>query len=49
MNTVEALDYVDIVIERLHEWGVISEQKYGSITEAQRGELADLIVAKSEE
>lgn len=49
MNETLAKDIVDLVIEQLHEWGTISEQKYGSFTEDQRQELADAIVAKCEE
>ena len=49
MSTVEALEYVDVVIESLVEMGVISQDRYGRMTENQRGELADKLVAKSEE
>jgi len=49
MNEHLAKELVDLVIEQLHDWGTISEQKYGSFTENQKQELAEAIVAKCEE
>lgn len=49
MSNQEALDLVDLVIEKLYEWGTIPEQKYGNFPEARRHELADLVEEKSNE
>ncbi len=49
MSENEARQYVDLVIETLLEWGVIHPEKYGRITEDQNQQLADMVVAKSEE
>ena len=49
MSEHEAMQYVDLIIEKLHEWGVISEHAYGTMTENQRQELAELVSAKSQE
>lgn len=49
MSNVEAIAYVDLVIETLVEWGIIDQDKYGHMTEDQRQQLGDMVVAKSEE
>lgn len=49
MSEHEAMQYVDLIIEKLHEWRVITEHAYGTMTEDQRQELADLVAAKSQE
>ncbi len=49
MSEDEAMQYVDLIIEKLHEWGVITEHAYGTMTEDQRQELAELVAAKSQE
>ncbi len=49
MSEHEALQYVDLIVEMLHEWGVITEHAYGTMTEDQRHELAELVAAKSQE
>lgn len=49
MSEHEAQIYVDVVIETLAEWGTITQQAYGRMTEDQRQKLAALVVAKSEE
>ena len=49
MNEVEALEYVDVVIEKLSEWDIITANAYGRITEDQRQELATLVSDKSKE
>ncbi len=43
------MQYVDLIIEKLHEWGVITEHAYGRITEDQGQELAEVVAAKSQE
>ncbi len=40
MNEIEALEYVDLIVEKLHDWGIIPEREYGNMTEDQRHELA---------
>ena len=49
MSEHEAMQYVDLIVEKLHEWGVIAEHAYGTMTEDQRQELAELVAAKSQE
>lgn len=49
MSREEAKVYVDLIVEKLYEWGIISEQKYGHMTEDQREVLAKRVVEKSEE
>ena len=49
MSEHEPKQYVDLIIEKLHEWGVITEHAYGTMTENQRQELAELVAAKSQE
>ena len=49
MSEHEAMQYVDLIIEKLHEWGVITEHAYGTMTEDQRQALAELVAAKSQE
>ena len=49
MSTEEAREYVDLVIEQLVEWGVITQERYGRLTEAQQSILAEMLAAKSEE
>ena len=49
MSEHEAQIYVDLVVEKLLEWGVIPDQNYGEMTEDQRHELAELVAKKSEE
>jgi hypothetical protein len=49
MSNQEALDMVDLVVEKLHDMGVIPENNYGRFTEKQRHELADLVEEKSNE
>lgn len=49
MSEHEAQIYVDLVLDTLHDWGVISPEKYGRMTEDHRQKLAKLVAAKSEE
>lgn len=49
MSTNEAQRYVDLVVETLVMWGIISEDKYGHMTEDQRQKLAEMVAEKSEE
>ena len=49
MSEHEAIQYVDLIIEKLREWGVITEHAYGTMTEDQRQELAESVAAKSQE
>jgi hypothetical protein len=49
MNIEEAKTYVDAVVESLLQMGILSEEKYGRMTETQREQLAEKIVEKSEE
>jgi len=49
MSEHEAIQYVDLIIEKLREWGVITEHAYGTMTEEQRHELAELVAAKSQD
>ena len=49
MNKDEAQQYVDLVIERLYDWGIIPEDKYGQMTEAQREDLAARVSDLSKE
>jgi hypothetical protein len=49
MSQKEARQYVDIVVEHLHQWAVISEPSYGRITEGQLETLADKIRERSEQ
>lgn len=49
MSNQEAQDYADAVVEALVEMRVITQERYGNITEEQRHKLADIIKEKSEE
>lgn len=49
MSINEALEYVDLVIEELHDDGTIPEDKYGKMTENRRQEIAEKVSQKSEE
>ena len=49
MSEHEAMQYVDLIIEKLNEWGVITEHAFGTMTEDQRQQLAELVAAKSQE
>ena len=49
MSQQEAVDIVDMVIEKLHDWGVIQEKQYGEFRMESRDKLADLIKAQSEQ
>ena len=49
MSTQEAKDYVDLIIESLVEKGFITEQAYGRMSASLSEELAEKIVARSEE
>ncbi len=49
MSEHEAKIYVDEIVETLVSWGIITQNAYGNMTEAQRQTLAESIVAKSEE
>ncbi len=47
MSNQEALDIVDLIFEKLHEWGTIPDHYYGQFPEHRRHELADLVEEKS--
>ena len=49
MSNHEALDIVNLVIEELHNMGLIPSHNYGHMTEDQRQKLADLVEEKSNE
>ena len=49
MSNQEALDIVDLVVETLHDYGIIPSHNYGTMTEDQRHKLADLVEEKSNE
>jgi hypothetical protein len=49
MSEHEAQEYVDLIVEKLVEWGIIPRDKYGRMTEDQRQELPELVAEKSEE
>ncbi len=49
MSVNEAQEYVDLVVETLHEWNIITVNTYGKMTEVQRQKLAEMVAEKSEE
>jgi hypothetical protein len=49
MNETQAVEYVDLIIEQLYAWGVISEHAYGTFTDNRRHEPAERSVRKSGE
>lgn len=49
MSHVEAVEYVDLVIEELSRRGIISEIAYGKMPAELRDELAELIEQKANE
>jgi hypothetical protein len=40
---------VELVIERLHDWGVIQEKQYGEMPIDRVAELAEEVKARSDE
>lgn len=49
MSTHQAEEIVDLIVEQLYAWGVITERKYGEFNMNQREQLAERIKEKMDE
>lgn len=49
MSIEAAKDYVELILGKLADNGVITHYDYGRITESQREALAELLIERSEE
>lgn len=49
MSHYEAEQIVDLIVDELHEMGVIPERNYGMFNENQKDLLADKLVERSKE
>ena len=49
MSQHEARKLIDLVIETLVDWGIISQEKYGNITEKEQEKLASIIRERGDE
>lgn len=49
MSTEEAKELVEVVLEKLVKWRVLSEDRYGHMSLDQMNDLADAVKEKSED